>query len=155
MDTLKSITSKGLFLILILISINSCTNNTDNKEKVLETTEDNHEQHKDVLSLNSGEKWTIVPEMMTYLIYMNEDINKFEGKTLEEHSSLAIDLSINIDLLTAKCTMKGDAHDQLHIWLVSYIKNVNNFAVAEDVQNAENILQELKNNFIEFNKYFK
>jgi len=139
-------------LPIVLIIFYGCNTNVEHKttEKV-----ENHEQQENVLILNNGEKWIIAPEMMAYLQYMKEDINKFDGKTNKEYSNLGIDLSINIDLLTAKCTMKGDAHDQLHLWLVSYIENVNEFAKTENINDASIILIKLKNNFVEFDKYFK
>jgi len=145
-------------LTLTLFMFTSCENSTiELKEKVNPFSEQkNTEKHsEETLHLNNSQKWEVVPEMMAYLKYMKEDVAKFEGKALSEYQNLGTDLSINVDLLTANCTMKGEAHDQLHVWLVPYIGLVNDFAVAENVEAAEGKLGKLKIAFNEFDQYFE
>ena len=136
--------------IIVLIILYRCNTTTKNGKQNNE-----HIEHSETLHLNNNKKWEVVPEMMAYLKYMKEDVAKFEGKELSEYQNLATDLSINVDLLTANCTMKGEAHDQLHIWLVPYIGLVNEFAIAENEKTAGDKMKELKKTFTEFDTYFE
>lgn len=107
------------------------------------------------ITLDNGEKWTIIKTMDVYLQEMEDLVNNFDGKTLDEYHKLANELKENIKLLTSNCTMKGQAHDELHKWLLPYINVVDTFSKSTTEQDAENIFQEIKASFISYNKYFK
>jgi hypothetical protein len=68
---------------------------------------------------------------------------------------LAESLAKKLDLLTSDCTMKGQAHDELHKWLLPFIDLVDVFSKSETEQVAQDNLQEIKASFVEFNKYFQ
>lgn len=158
----KNFSAKVSTLLLIIIPVflfSSCNNaNEGNTEKVESISqEETAHQHGDdeTLRLNNGKKWVVVKEMLVYIDYMKSDINKFEGTTVEDYKNLATDLLINVDLLTANCTMKGDAHDQLHLWLLPFIDYVNEFAAAENIEDSKTALHEVKTSFELYEQYFE
>ena len=105
--------------------------------------------------LDNGQKWTIISSMDVYLQEMEDLVVNFKGETLENHQNLAKELKENIDLLTSNCTMKGQAHDELHKWLIPYIGLVDDYSKADSKQLADEHFTKIKNSFEAYNKYFK
>ena len=107
------------------------------------------------LELDNGQKWKVVETMLIYIQNMENDVTSFKGKTLDEYKNLSKDLKKNIDLLVSNCTMKGQAHDELHKWLLPYMKLVDKFSATETAQEASEYFQQIKKSFTNFNQYFK
>ncbi len=51
--------------------------------------------------------------------------------------------------------MEGQAHDELHKWLLPFIELSEEFDVATEKENQEKIYQEFKKMFVEYNTYFE
>lgn len=86
---------------------------------------------------------------------MENDVASFKGSELAEYISLSEKLKNNIDLLTSNCTMKGQAHDELHKWLLPYIDSVKELSEAKDETTASAQLLKVKKSFAQFNEYFQ
>lgn len=114
-----------------------------------------HKHDDSPLVLDNGEKWTIISTMDVYLQEMEDLVANFNGKSLEDHQSLAKELKENIGLLTANCTMKGQAHDELHKWLLPYIALVDNYSKSTTDEAATQYFQEAKASFVDYNEFFK
>lgn len=71
------------------------------------------------------------------------------------HLSLAEKLQSNIELLTSNCTMEGQAHDELHKWLLPYIDMVNELSAAKDDTEASKQFVNIQISFTTFNQYFQ
>ena len=137
---------KNLILCLMLfasISFTACTQNNE------------HDHSSTQIELNEGEKWEVVPEMMGYIQQIEKDITSFEGANLAEHQALAQRISTNLNQLTSNCTMKGQAHDELHKWLVPFLDLANEYEHASDSVAAIKKLDEIKISFNTFNTYFQ
>ena len=142
---------KIAFLATVVLLIFSC--NTKSKEE--KTTEIKTEEHQhsesETIQLNNGEKWKVDDNMMLHIRNMEKDIIHFDQEKSTNYSLLADKLKTNIDLLTSNCTMKGQAHDELHKWLVPYIELVDSFSKEK----SANQFTEIQNSFLTFNQYFK
>ena len=142
---------KIAFLATVVLLIFSC--NTKSKEE--KTTEIKTEEHQhsesETIQLNNGEKWKVDDNMMLHIRNMEKDIIHFDQEKSTNYSLLADKLKTNIDLLTSNCTMKGQAHDELHKWLVPYIELVDLFSKEK----SANQFTEIQNSFLTFNEYFK
>ena len=114
-----------------------------------------HKHDDSSIVLDNGEKWTIISSMDVYLQEMEDLVSNFKGESLEDHQNLAKELKENISLLTSNCTMKGQAHDELHRWLLPYIELVDNYSKANSKQAAAKHFTKVKNSFENYNKYFK
>ena len=101
------------------------------------------------LSLNDEQKWIVNREMGSHFEAMESDIRNFIPS--DDIVALQSRLQDNISQLTSKCTMKGQAHDELHKWLVPVIKTVETM----DVQNPEEIIETLKEQFETYHLYFE
>ena len=65
---------------------------------------------------------------------MESDVKSFsetKHNDFKEFHQHAENLQKNINLLTSNCTMSGEAHDELHKWLIPYMELVNKLSEAE------------------------
>ena len=142
---------KIAFLATVVLLLFSC--NTKSKEE--KTTEIKTEEHQhsesETIQLNNGEKWKVDDNMMLHIRNMEKDVVHFDQEKSTNYSLLADKLKTNIDILTSNCTMKGQAHDELHKWLVPYIELVDSFSKEK----SANQFTEIQNSFLTFNQYFK
>ncbi len=149
---------KFLILLVLPLFIFACAN--EHKEEKHETnTEEVFVEHKDdhnsEIALNNGSLWKIDDNMMIFLEKMNTEVEAFAGKSYNDYQVLAMSLQENIEGLTSNCTMTGQAHDELHKWLLPYIDTVNDFAKADNAKEAAIQLKEVKTAFEKFNQYFQ
>jgi hypothetical protein len=152
-------TEMKIFLVLFLMTIFlSCQPTKEKKEPQKaqdESNEEIHEHSSDEIQLNEGKKWKVDDSMMVYIRNMESSFEKF--KLIDDNSFIQLTdtLLSNINLLTSNCTMKGQAHDELHKWLVPYIDLVNKLAESKvKVENTQLHL-ELKESFATFNQFFE
>ena len=142
---------KIAFLATVVLLIFSC--NTKSKEE--KTTEIKTEEHQhsesETIQLNNGEKWKVDDNMMLHIRNMEKEVVHFDQEKSTNYSLLADKLKTNIDILTSNCTMKGQAHDELHKWLVPYIELVDSFSKEK----SANQFTEIQNSFKTFNQYFQ
>ena len=129
---------------------------TIDKETVIETTEENHHHDEnEAIVLNDGNKWKVVETMIVYIRNMEQAVNSFEGTESKDYTALAKTIDENLTELTSKCTMEGQAHDELHKWLVPFIGLSEQFDVATELTEQERIYNDFKTAFVEFNTYFE
>lgn len=115
---------------------------------------DEHE-HGNGLNLNNGEKWKVKDSMIIHIRSGEQAVQDFEVAEEKDYVALANSLNESINLLTSNCTMEGEAHDQLHAWLVPYMGLVEDLAVAgEDPAAAEERYHAIQHSFETFNEYF-
>ena len=143
--------TKKIIVTAIVLFLFSC--NTKSKEE--KTTEIKMEEHQhsdsEAIQLNEGKKWKVDDNMMLHIRNMEKDVMNFNSENNKNYPLLANKLKSNIDLLTSNCTMKGEAHDELHKWLVPYIGLVDKFSKEKKV----NQFLEIQHSFKTFNQYFQ
>lgn len=152
--------SKIIVIAVLLIIFNiSCKND----KKTIETTpkveqkviqEDTHNHNHDTIVLNDGKKWKVVNHMMAHIKNMEKDVLNFNGKSLDDYQNLSKKLDKNIELLTSNCTMTGQAHDELHKWLLPYIDLTNQFQDVKNIDDAHKKYLEIKKSFQLLNTFF-
>ena len=145
-------------LILMSLFIGSCNDNNT----VIDNTEKNHgaEAHDDhhddePIVLNNGEKWAVNEEMMVHVRSMENEVNTFEAKNVEDYSVLAKKIETHIDELVSSCTMKGQSHDELHKWLMPFIDSNKAFSESKTEQEFATNLDKIKASLDTFNTYFE
>lgn len=101
-----------IFLFASIMAISSCggeTGNKTNDEQIAESP----------LQLNNGTKWQANPETTTGINNMIQILNDFqEGENAADYSLLKKNLEAEFTMIFEKCTMTGDAHEQLHNYLM-------------------------------------
>lgn len=149
----------SLFLFATALFIAGCGTSTEEipatQPAPSEQATEEHHHAEEALQLNKGEKWKVDESMMAHLRQMEKDVNTFSGKTAEDHKELAGKLQTSLDLLTSGCTMTGQAHDELHKWLVPYIDMVGAYAESKTAEEAAMHFEKIKVAFGPFNEYFQ
>jgi len=131
------------FIIATTLLIIQC------RQKNIETN-----QSVKTLQLNQGEKWKVNDEMMPYLSAMQEMILNYD-ETSGDYKTLATSLAGHNKKLIKSCTMQGESHDQLHLWLHPYLELVDNLNNAKSSDEASAIINQIKESFITFKNYFQ
>ncbi len=134
----------------------ACNNQTEKKEvkEVPIAAIIKHIDSNEIV-LNNGEKWKVDDKMLVHIRNMENDINSFENTSNTDYKELAKNLQSNLDLLTSNCTMKGQAHDELHKWLLPYIDMVNEFSETKNKQELQEQFKKIQSSFLTFNQYFQ
>lgn len=107
------------------------------------------------LNLNQDKKWVVVPDMMLSIRSIEDQIEGFNGKSIEEYKSHSKNISELLGELTSNCTMEGDAHDELHKWLVPFIELNDELTSSSSIGKSAEIVSKQKEEIKLFNKYFK
>ena len=119
-------------------------------------TDTGHAGHgHEAIVLNNGEKWKVADSMMLYIRTMEKAVTGFQPGADADYKKLAKLIDDNIEGLTENCTMKGPAHDELHKWLVPFIELSESFDEAKTVSEQQKIVEQFKQSFVAFNKYFQ
>lgn len=101
----------------------------------------NQESGMEGLSLNNGEKWEMDEHTRSSFIkmagsFLNADHTSLEGEGLKQAGA---DLQLDLDGLIKGCTMTGDAHNQLHVYLTGYIPAVQALSESGKVEDAKKV----------------
>lgn len=153
---MKKITISIAAISFLLFSCGNTTNEKSNEQTTTVAHEEHHhENESEIIKLNNGEKWKVNDEMMPSIKSMEKDIKDFSIDEEKDYKSLAEKLQKNINLLTSSCTMTGEAHDELHKWLLPYIDLVKEFSEAKDETEASKQFKNIQISFATFNQYFQ
>lgn len=134
---------------LFLFSCNTKTEQEPTADQPTVETEVHEHVTDEPLQLNEGHKWKVDDNMMVHIAQMEQDIASLDQP--KDFEQLSENLNKNLGLLTSNCTMEGQAHDELHKWLLPYIDLVEAFATDKSVDNYTAI----QNSFSTFNTFFK
>ncbi len=137
---------KPLTLITItLVTLTMLMNCSDDHAK----TESHDQQHKTVvhettpagLALNQGEKWKMDEHTRLSFARMVDTFLNTDHASMQVAGLKAVgdDLQSELDVLIQGCTMTGEAHNQLHIYLTGYIPAVQALVKKGDMESAEQV----------------
>lgn len=153
---MKKITILIPVIGLFLVSCGNASNEKSEEQTEIEThDEHHHDDESEAIELNNGEKWTVDANMLTHIRTMENDVISFAKVEQKDYKVLSEKLQASIDLLTSNCTMTGQAHDELHKWLLPYMDLVEELSEAEDKIEAEKQFQNIQSSFKTFNHYFQ
>lgn len=150
-----------IFVGALLLSTFSCSSKSESKkdlsqsDKELESEIHSHDLDSEKIVLNKGEKWEVEVKMMKIIRGIESDAVNFKGKSLSEYTILADSLDSKLNNLTSNCTMTGQAHDELHKWLVPFMEKVDSFASIKSVESGKQFVKTIIQDFKLFNTFFK
>lgn len=142
----------NLYIATILLGGVLAVTSCNESQEQIESETTTHVSHEDVnnIQLNDGKKWIVAPDMMAHIESMQNGMQVSDEIGLD---SLAKQLKSDLGLLTSNCTMTGQAHDELHKWLLPFIELVDQFDANEGV-NKKNSYEELEVSFEKFDEFF-
>lgn len=107
------------------------------------------------LSLDNGSKWTANTETTTGINSMIRLLDEFAGTDdMQAYKILMANLSEQYQLIFKKCTMKGEAHNQLHNYLLP-MKDLFNGLESNDLKVRKENLKKLKAYLLSYPDYFQ
>lgn len=142
---------------LILLSCETTPTESAKKESEIEMQgeHEGHAHETEEIVLNKGEKWSVDTDMMLHIQNMEKDFLAFTQAKQQNYKLLSKKLQTNLDLLTSNCTMEGQAHDELHKWLLPYIDLVNELSEVENEKEGTETVKKIQDSFNIFNTYFQ
>jgi hypothetical protein len=148
--------SININLMLFLLVLMGCQPKSDHQavEKNDSESTPHHEESSEI-KLNNGEKWKVDDHMMVHLRNMETAVAALKNPSLSECKELSKQLQSHLDLLTSNCTMKGQAHDELHKWLLPFLDLVDTFSKVTSEPDANSSFNEIEKSFLVFNQYFQ
>jgi hypothetical protein len=111
-----------------------------------------HNQEAVQIELNNGQKWNVNSEMTPYILDAEQILMDYNGSN---HKGLAEQLNAKNKGLIKSCTMDGKSHEELHKWLHPHMQLIENLDDAENTEEADIIIDELKTSFQNYHKYFQ
>ncbi len=113
-------------------------------------------QHQDIgLTLDNGNKWKANPETTTgiqNMIRLVHDLS--DPENAQAYNSLKTDLEAEFTMIFKKCTMTGEAHNQLHNFLLPMKKMFEGLA-SDNLNAQQDHLRKLKHHLAEYSNYFE
>lgn len=143
---------KLVLFLLAIVSIGSCKKNKEDQtskeaNEINSVSEKNTETAAEV-GLNKGQLWVANPETTDGIT----TLQKIILESGEEESALILKekLKSEFAMIFKKCTMKGEAHNQLHNYLIPLKLKIDNL---EDSNKAE-IKKEIQAHLEQYKLFF-
>ena len=154
---------KASILSLTVVFAVSCSSNSNEtsievKEEVkVEHKEEKkpHSSPKEEMSLNNGERWPANFETTSGVHKMSAKMEAFSDKENEAaYSELVKAMKKDYSMIFKKCTMTGDAHDQLHTFLIP-IGGLFKGMASEDLAKCQSSFDTLQKHLLTYDTYFE
>ncbi len=148
---------KPLLFFIVFLLVVSCNQKAEKKTvlEIVETTEESHESIDEEVSLNNGELWQANPETTEGINKMKKRMVSFKDtENLEAYTVLKKGLEEDFTELFQKCTMKGEAHHQLHNYLFPFIDLFDGLE-SSDLTVCKNSFKDLNLHLDTYSKYFE
>lgn len=159
---------KQLIFAIGLLAFVSCKDSktTENNMKQTVDATDDHDHDHDMsdvyanawtheIKLDNGRKWEANVESNDGVAKMQSIIETTETNTLEDYYKLTEELNIAKNFVIKNCTMKGESHDNLHVWLLPLIDKLNALSDAKTLEEAAKLKQSIKDNVNAYSDYFE
>lgn len=134
--------SKIILLLLTLTSV-ACQKQAENHTN---TTAHEHEDQLSGVQLNNGTKWEANVETTEGINIMVKRIESFKQEGSRDYSVLQTKLQADFKMIFQKCTMKGEAHNQLHNYLLPLKKELEQLSDT-NIDSVNDYLDSYKNYF--------
>ena len=154
---------KTLSIFIIGIFLFSCDSkhkeshsehqHSDHKEEVKK--EEKHHGAVKSVELNKGKKWEANIETTQGIQKMQQLIAELEGSTqVVDFQMIGNELKTEFAMIFKKCTMEGEAHEQLHNYLLPTVSVLEKLQ-GNDLKESQKAVKVLKKHFEEYVNFFE
>ncbi len=133
---------------LVLLSLTACLKEKKTTEKEGETTTEVTAETSNV-TLDNGKLWIANPETTQGIHNMQKILS--ERKQEASGAVLKEALEKEFEMIFEKCTMEGEAHEQLHNYLLPLKRKLNQLDGTNDAE----VLTDIESYLKEYPNYFK
>lgn len=107
------------------------------------------------LVLDNGQKWKANPETTTGVANMVQLVDSFtDTESRTAYATLKTQLEDEFTMIFKQCTMKGEAHNQLHTFLLP-LKPLFKELASSNLSTSQESLAKLKMHLAEYTNYFE
>lgn len=145
---------KSVFIILLIATVVTSCKNTEKKEVIDVSGLYSNTWVKEI-ELNNDNKWQANSETNEGVLKMQNSIKTQPTNTLVEYFALVEQLNVDKNYVIKNCTMKGDSHDNLHVWLLPLIAKIDALSEAKTIEDAAKLKQSIKENMNAYFDYFE
>lgn len=149
---------KGLIIVLVFsffIAIVTSCSNSENKSAEIIVADGPIANEEEFLQLNGGEKWKVPYDMMWLIQQQKDKLFEFTQAGDTTYSKLGKELDSLCTGLVQMCTMTGDGHNNLHLWLLPYWDIIDQIKVSSDPIIHEQLIDSLWGKLELFEEYFE
>ncbi len=149
-----------LFIVAVSLFLSSCENKTEKKEKSIKETsvekivEEKHQKAENEVQLNNGKRWEANPETTKGIKKMLIIVKGFSEVNENSYTELKANLEKEFADVFAKCTMKGEAHNQLHNYLKPMLDMFDGLE-SEDINIKKESVKTLYKHLSQYGNYFE
>jgi hypothetical protein len=150
-------TIKIFTLASVVFFMVSCKNTTEKKpiENQPQQSEEQHHTEVEILKLNNGNLWEANSETTEGINAMLQLMNNFsDDENPTAYATLKQELETEFKTIVEKCTMTGEAHDQLHVFIVP-MRDLFNGLTISDIENSKENFNKLNAHLQEYKNYFE
>ncbi|MDF1673338.1 MAG: heme-binding domain-containing protein [Vicingaceae bacterium] len=119
-------------------------------------TYSNFFETKKVLELNGEQKWEANPEttegIEKMLVIISEDV---EQGRISHYAAMGERLNIEIKTIFSSCTMKGEGHEQLHLYIMPLVDLCEKLEAVETEDEASVLQKNILKRLNLYSQYFK
>ncbi|MCZ4409707.1 hypothetical protein O3Q51_12865 [Cryomorphaceae bacterium 1068] len=137
-----------LLISAALLLLASCTEPSKEVEQEIEVTEVEKPAAPEV-QLNNGERWVANQATVDGIKNLSVMVSQFDP-SVQSYDTLQSNLRDEFGLIFKNCTMKGEAHEQLHNYLLPLMELFGKLTLEE----KEDTLEEIKKHLARFDTYF-
>lgn len=131
----------------------ACSSAEEPKEPTISSSHETQEENS--LTLNEGQKWKM-PEDMMWLIQQQKDkVFEYTMANDTTYIVLGTELDSLCQRLVQVCSMTGEGHNNLHLWLIPYWEKIDSINTSLDHVGANHYINQLNDDFLEFDNYFE
>jgi hypothetical protein len=139
----------SFIIIFSFVSLGSCKHKHSEEES----------SHKiEPVQLDNGKKWKADQQTNEGVAKMQSLVTAFKKDTpapgIDDYKHLNSQLQAELDGIFKKCSMTGDAHQQLHNFLVGVIKELN-VLKEDDLKSSEQAFLTMEKNLFSYSNFFE
>ena len=107
------------------------------------------------LALDDGAKWSMDEHTRTSSAALRAHLGEATPESVEALTALGATLQGDIDGLISGCTMSGPSHDQLHVFLMAFIPEVQALSATTEVGAGLETVERLKGLMASYGEHFE
>jgi len=152
----------SFLFMLIIISLSYCKGTTEDKTQTSPTTQEKRNKYTAddghtvgiAVELNNGAKWEANVETTNEIGAMVGMVKELsENAALEDYRGVQKRLAVSFQTILQKCTMKGEAHNQLHNYLMPLKEKIDKLGDC-DPASCKTLASDIKDYLLKYSHFF-
>ena len=143
-----SLLACAVILIAAVLAASSCSETNQSSNGA-------HTHSPAGLTLNDGKKWQADQHTREGMLGIRQAMTTKPVNSPVEMRNLGRDLQQRLKELVAGCTMTGEAHNQLHVFLEEFMPAADSLASQQDEKKARETLAEMHHMLERYDEHFE